>query len=559
MGAPTSRAAPAPDAPTRQPHFEEEGRPRSYGQPGDDDILLEADVPRKELGETAAGETCDPRVEASSVLSATGTKDLEEGTPGTFSFDSKAVEAVVWVEWNANDPENPFNWSQRRKWQTCLLCCAFTISVAFSNTAFASGTPSMMRQLGCSKELATLGLALFPLGFALGPLTLAPLSEAYGRYPMYIASAIIYLLMFVPIGAARNIETVIVARFIAGVAASTGGTLVGGTVADLFDAGDRGLPMSLYSFCAFGANGFGPAACGYVELKKGWRWIQWYQMIVAGVISAALILFTRETRASVLLSRRAGKMRQELGDDRYQCRSDAERSSLAVLMRVSMTRPLYLLGTEAIVASFSAWAAFTYGSVFLLVEAVPLIFKNVYGFNEGEVGLTFYALVLAATIGFASNFYQERLYKANVGRRGPEARLYASLVGGLLFPIGAFILAFTQGRAHWMGPVVGLTIIFIGIYTIYLAVFSYLADCYTVYASSALSGQSLCRNAAAFAMPLFTEQMYKAMGYQWASFLAGCIGLVMSATPWILFRYGPSIRARSRFAKELSRTQGGQA
>lgn len=31
---------------------------------------------------------------------------------------------------------------------------------------------------------------------------------------------------------------------------------------------------------------------------------------------------------------------------------------------------------------------------------------------------------------------------------------------------------------------------------------------------------------------------------QWASFLAGCIGLVMSATPWILFRYGPSIRAR---------------
>lgn len=80
---------------------------------------------------------------------------------------------------------------------------------------------------------------------------------------------------------AHSQETVIVARFISGVAASTGGTLVGGTVADLFDAGDRGLPMSLYSFCAFGANGFGPAACGYVELKKGWRWIQWYQVRVS--------------------------------------------------------------------------------------------------------------------------------------------------------------------------------------------------------------------------------------------------------------------------------------
>ncbi|GAA5981250.1 hypothetical protein JCM10908_004038 [Rhodotorula pacifica] len=509
-------------------------------------------------GDTLAEPQCDPRIDHPVDLCARS-KDLEDGTPGTASFDDKATDGVIWVEWEEVDPENPFNWSQHRKWQTCLLCCAFTISVAFSNTAFASGTPSMMRALGCSKELAVLALAMFPLGFGLGPLTLAPLSEAYGRYPMYIASAVVYLAMFVPIGAARNIQTVIVARFIAGVAGSTGGTLVGGTVADLFDASDRGLPMALYSFCAFGANGLGPAVCGYVELKKGFRWLEWYQMLVAGVISAALVLFTRETRASVLLSRRARNMRQTLHDDRYQCRSDAERASLAILLRVSMTRPLYLLGTEAIVASFSAWAAFTYGSVFLLVEAVPLIFKNIYHFNEGEAGLTFYALVLAATIGFAGNFYQDRLYRANVAQRGPEARLYASLIGGLLFPIGAFILAFTQGRTYWAGPVVGLAIIFIGIYTIYVAVFSYLADCYTVYASSALSGQSLCRNLAAFAMPLFTEQMYKAMGYQWASFLAGCIGLVMSATPFILFRYGPRIRARSRFAKELALSQGGKA
>lgn len=31
-----------------------------------------------------------------------------------------------------------------------------------------------------------------------------------------------------------------------------------------------------------------------------------------------------------------------------------------------------------------------------------------------------------------------------------------------------------------MGPVVGVALIFTGVYTIYLAVFSYLADCYTI-------------------------------------------------------------------------------
>ncbi|GAA6014890.1 hypothetical protein JCM8202_004804 [Rhodotorula sphaerocarpa] len=474
-------------------------------------------------------------------------------------FDSKEADEVVWVEWAPNDPENPQNWSRRRKWQTCLLCCAFTVSVAFSNTAFSSGTTSMMRALGCSREVAVVAFAVFPLGFGLGPMTMAPLSEAYGRYPMYLASALVYLLMFVPIGAARNIETVIIARLIAGVAASSGGTLVGGTVADLFDSADRGLPMALYSFAAFGANGLGPAVCGYVELKKGWRWIEWYQLIVGGVIAIALALFTQETRASVLLSRRARKMRVSTADDRYQCQSDAERASLSILLKVSIARPLYLLATEPIVASFSAWAAFAYGSAFLLIEAVPLIFQNVYGFNVGETGLVFFSLVIAASFGLLGTLYQERLYRAHVAKRGPEARLYASLVGGLVFPAGAFILAFSQGRGHWMGPVVGLVLIFFGTYTIYVASFAYLADCYTIYASSALSGQSLCRNLMAFAMPLFTTQMYNGMGYQWASFLAGCIALVLAATPFVLFLYGPAIRARSKFAKRLAALDAGQS
>lgn len=87
---------------------------------------------------------------------------------------------------------------------------------------------------------------------------------------------------------------------------------------------------------------------------------------------------------------------------------------------------------------------------------------------------------VASIIGFGTNFYQEKLYQKHVATRGPEARLYASLIGGLVFPAGAYILAFSQGRGHWMGPVVGLTMIFTGVYTIYLAVFSYLADCYTI-------------------------------------------------------------------------------
>lgn len=40
--------------------------------------------------------------------------------------------------------------------------------------------------------------------------------------------------------------------------------------------------------------------------------------------------------------------------------------------------------------------------------------------------------------------------------------------------------------------------------------------------------------------------MYEGLGYQWASFLAGMLALALSLTPFILMRFGPSIRAKVR-------------
>lgn len=62
-----------------------------------------------------------------------------------------------------------------------------------------------------------------------------------------------------------------------------------------------------------------------------------------------------------------------------------------------------------------------------------------------------------------------------VAALGPDARMYAACIGGLLLPFGIFIFAFSQGRGHFLGPLAGLTIVFAGIFTIYSGMFSYLA------------------------------------------------------------------------------------
>lgn len=84
------------------------------------------------------------------------------------------------------------------------------------------------------------------------PLLLAPLSEVYGRSSIYLGSAIVFALFFIPQALAPNIATMLVARFISGCAGSTAVALVGGTIADVWRADERGTPMALFSFAAFG-------------------------------------------------------------------------------------------------------------------------------------------------------------------------------------------------------------------------------------------------------------------------------------------------------------------
>jgi MFS family permease len=104
---------------------------------------------------------------------------------------------------------------------------------------------------------------------------------------------------------------------------------------------------------------------------------------------------------------------------------------------------------------------------------------------------------------------------------------------------------------HWVVPVIAITIFMFAGSVIYIGSFTYLADCYGIYASSAVAGSALCRNIAATALPLFTRQMYDALSYRWANILFAGIGLLMAPVPLILFYFGPKIRARSNFARQL--------
>lgn len=218
--------------------------------------------------------------------------------------------------------------------------------------------------------------------------------------------------------------------------------MVGGSVADVFTPHERGLPMGLFSLLTFIGSTIGPMVSGLIGATSlGWRWEFWWQFIFSVGNLVGAVLFLRESRGSVLLSRRARSLTKQTGK-LHRAHGDDERASLVVMARTSLTRPLLYLLTEPIVMAISLWISFAWGCLFLLLESIPLVFSQ-YDFNATQQSLIFFVIGIGGCLGYLTNFHQNHVFALASRKMGgnppaPEMRLPWACAGGVLFPIGMF-------------------------------------------------------------------------------------------------------------------------
>ena len=134
----------------------------------------------------------------------------------------------------------------------------------------------------------------------------------------------------------------------------------------------------------------------------------------------------------------------------------------------------------------------------------------------------------------------------------PEARLYGAMLGAPFLPIGLFIYSFTQyGDLIWVGPVIALALITFGIFFIFESTYSYTSDCYGESSSSAIAAQGLFRNTLGAVSPLFASQFFHNVGSQYAGLILAIVGTGLCLIPFVMYRYGPALRARSNLAQRV--------
>ncbi|KAF2839590.1 MFS general substrate transporter [Patellaria atrata CBS 101060] len=412
-----------------------------------------------------------------------------------------------------------------------------------------------------SKFQKPLPVAVFLVGYIFGPIVFAPLSESWGRRPVFLSSFTIYTAFTFGCAFAPNWSTFLFFRFMLGCAAAAPQTVSGGLFSDIYpELGPRGLAVTVLGLTSNVGPLVGPIVSGFTA-SKGWKWQFWVALILAGA-NWPLLLMMPETFAPVLNAKAApefGKMTPDtlLDINRYE---RTTKSSRIKKISVLLTRPIRVL-REPLVFFTDLFILYQYIIFFLYFGAYPIIFRGTYDMSPGVSALMFIPTGIGAIFAILIFVAWDTYHRRAVALHKPWAaqeeyrRLPLACLGGPLFALSEFWLGWAARRSvHWSVPALSGVPLGIGIDLTFLALNNYLTDAYGIYSASVLASSVITRNlVAALVIPLTTYPLYETLGTSWACTLLGGLCLILTPIPFAFIRWGPVLRERSPFSQKLAR------
>ncbi|SCU85124.1 LAME_0D00210g1_1 [Lachancea meyersii CBS 8951] len=501
---------------------------------------------------------CDP--EAGSEVDVADNANSEVGFEvGSEVGSAEEVDPFL-VDWNGDsDPENPLNWSSRKRAfvvaQTMLLTCTTYMGASI----YTPGQQQIQEQFHVGHVVGTLNLSLYVFGYGLGPIVFSPLSEVtkIGRQPLYIVTLFLFMIFQAGAATVNNMGGLAVIRFISGVLCSPSLATGGATMGDIISPEKVPVILGLWAVGAVAAPVIAPLLGAAMVVAKDWRWVFWLLMIISAFTLVLLVAFFPETQHNNILHRRAKRLRKQTGDNRYYTRQ--ERADLKIDIRAFLkelfVRPFLVMIMEPAVLAFDLYISLCYGAFYLFFEAFPIVFIGIYKFTLVEMGLAYMGFCVGCVVAYTLLILFLSIYitpKFKNGTFQPEHFLVLAMIVCWSLPFSLFLFGWTA-RVHWILPIISEIFFVLNVFNLFQSSFAYLAICYPRYLASVFASNGLCRAVFACVFPLFGQAMYKNLGSEkypvgWGSSLVGffCIGL--AAIPFVFYKYGPTMRGKSRYA-----------
>ncbi|BCS23530.1 MFS transporter [Aspergillus puulaauensis] len=460
------------------------------------------------------------------------------------------------VDWDGEDDRaNPRNWPKSKRWAHVVVVSILALITNMAPTMCAPGISAIEADLNITSSVAsTLAVTLYVLGIAIGPMFTSPLSEVYGRTPVYHAASLVFVAFIIGNALSQNVAQFLVFRFLSGSAGGTPMALGGGTIADITTIETRAVAMALFSMGPLAGPVLGPVIGGFVAAGPGWRWTFWLLAILGGVAGVTALVILRETHPKIILEHKAARLRARTGrlDLRSRLVSDDSLSPVQVLLQV-LIRPTMLLFRSPILFVISLYVALVFGVMYLLFTTFPSVFEGQYGFTTSISGLVYLGLgiaLVASMLLFTTlhgRVQAARMKADGVQQPRPEYRLLLMIWFSPFVGLGLILYGWTvYYQVHWIVPIIGTVFMGFGSFFVIMPSQLYLVDVFgSRAAASALGANNLLRYISSTFLPLAGPSMYRSLNYSWGNTLLGLLALAFVPGPLLFYRYGERLRAKS--------------
>ncbi|CZT04608.1 related to HOL1 protein [Rhynchosporium graminicola] len=205
---------------------------------------------------------------------------------------------------------DPLNWPTWRRDAALLSLGIYCMVGGGMTPILAAGFTNVASTYDVTVPKVALTTGLYMMGMGVGSVFASPTAILYGKRPVYLFSAIVFIGTSVWCAASPSYNSLLVARIFQGFSVSPVECLPSATIAEIFFLHERAYRLGIYTLLLLGGKNLVPLVSAAIIQSLGWRWVFWIVAMVVGFCGILLFLFVPETfwdRSPVPKSRKTSR------------------------------------------------------------------------------------------------------------------------------------------------------------------------------------------------------------------------------------------------------------
>ncbi|KAK1985482.1 major facilitator superfamily transporter [Colletotrichum cereale] len=470
----------------------------------------------------------------------------------------------------SEDPADPLNWAQWRKFVLLLVVSLYSFCGNFLASSIAPALQLWFKTFPTEVRPysdLTYFIAINVLFLGASNILWVPCSNIFGRRPVLLVATLLMTVATIWCAVATSYNSVLVARLVQGMGAGASESVAPALVGEVFFVDERGRAMAIYTAFLCAGSIVGGIAGGYIGFSQGWAYIFWVGVAVSAPCFVGTMLFVPETLYERVDSRVETTPGSTRGEKGIESHVEDSRSQILDYRPYTYGRSLGFTHYRGnVVSNFLApwktlrlpgtwvvmfhYAGLVGGIVTISVVGPQLVAAPPYlwGTNVGLINVGgLIGTLLGASYTYLLSDYQlkKQVKTSGSGLAEAESRLPTMFLALVVATGGFFVFGFSgqnPSKDGWVGLAAGYAMVSFGLMQLPSAGFNYLIDAYKQQAGDCFVMVTIMRAIIAFAWTFFVAHWVEEKGPAEPFGIFGMLMGVFSLLTIPLWMFGKRMR-----------------